>query len=119
MRRVLLLLPILLSLGIGAAFAEVVTTERGDTFYFTKVRGKAGRKYVRRWMLRHNVVGDKKMIYDTYGYTPHRLRYNGAGVITERWIYYDMGVRFEFDDESNLIGVRDIPVEHRRDWAHK
>ena len=72
-------------------------------------RGKRGRKYVRRMSLRKNLKGDKLVIYDTLGYTPHRLRFSAAGKKTERWKYYSLGVEYVFDEESNLIDTRRFP----------
>ena len=74
-------------------------------------RGKKGRKYVRRMSLRQNLKGDKLVIYDTHGYTPHRLRFNAYGERTERWKYYSLGVEYVFDEESNLIDTRRFPPE--------
>ena len=75
------------------------------------LRGKRGRKYARRFSLRDALVGDKKQIYETHGYTPHRLGYYGYGRRTERWIYYGLGVEYTFDAESNLISTRHFPPE--------
>lgn len=75
------------------------------------VRGKRGRKYVRRMSLRANLKNDKLVIYDTLGYTPHRLRYNSAGRQTERWKYYSLGVEYWFDKEGNLLKTRRFPPE--------
>ncbi|UCG51963.1 MAG: hypothetical protein JSW58_17670 [Candidatus Latescibacterota bacterium] len=74
-------------------------------------RGKKGRKYVRRLSLRENLSNDKLMIYDTLGYTPHRLRYNHAGERTERWKYYSLGVEYWFDEGGYLIETRRFPPE--------
>ena len=66
-------------------------------------RGERGRKYVRRLSLRENLTNDKLVIYDTLGYTPHRLRYYFAGEQTERWKYYSMGVEYWFDEDGYLV----------------
>ena len=96
----------------GSAFAEKAAGG-GDTFYYKQVRGKKGRKYVRHFLLRKNLKGDKKIVYETYGFTPHRLRFNAAGRITERWRYYSEGLEFTFDDDSNLVEKRVIKREDR------
>jgi hypothetical protein len=89
----------------------------GSVYYKTNsdathiVRGKRGRKYARRFSLRENLKGDKAAVYDEFGYTPHRLRYNVAGRRTERWKYYSLGVEFHFDEDSNLIDTRYFPPE--------
>jgi hypothetical protein len=56
-------------------------------------------------------VGDKKVVFETYGYTPHRLRSDFAGQKTERWIYYTDGLEFTFDDDGSLIREREIARE--------
>ncbi|MFQ5510960.1 MAG: hypothetical protein ACE5EO_03840 [Candidatus Krumholzibacteriia bacterium] len=73
------------------------------------VRGKKGRKYLRRFSLRENLTGDKLRIYDEHGYTPHRLGFNAAGRRTERWRYHSLGLEYLFDEESNLIATRHFP----------
>ena len=75
------------------------------------VRGKRGRKYARRFALRENLTGDKLAVYETHGYTPHRLGFNVGGRHTERWKYYSLGVEYVFDDEGNLIATRYFPPE--------
>ena len=74
-------------------------------------RGKKGRKYARRFSLAKNLSGDKLEVLKTYGYTPHRLRFDFAGERTERWRYYSLGKEFTFDDSGNLIHTRRIPTE--------
>lgn len=75
------------------------------------VRGKKGRKYARRFSYRDNLQGDKLAIYNTHGYTPHRLRYDSLGIKTERWKYHSKGLEFWFDASSNLIDTRHFPPE--------
>ncbi len=74
-------------------------------------RGEKGRKFIRRLSLRENLTNDKLAIYDELGYTPHRLAYLFAGVRTERWKYYSLGVEYWFDDEGHLIETRRFPPE--------
>lgn len=133
MRKYLVLVPLVLAFGLGAAFAgeaeqskekkhsaglkakqaESLLYGKPDVFRYTKVRGKQGRKYVRHFLLRGALVGDKKKIFAQYGYTPHRLRSNFGSTITERWKYYKLGLEFTFDDDSNLIETRHFwPEDH-------
>lgn len=109
MRLALVTALAVLTAGIGAAFAG--STDGTFDRYYRQVRGKKGRKYIRHFLLRKNLVGDKKVVFETYGYTPHRLRSNFAGVITERWRYYTEGLEFVFDDDGYLISQREIARE--------
>jgi hypothetical protein len=108
-RRALLIALAVLTAGVGSAFAD--SSADSGAHYYRQVRGKKGRKYIRHFLLRKNLTGDKKLIYETYGWTPHRLRIDFAGRVTERWIYYTEGRYFEFDDEGNLIEERAIARE--------
>jgi hypothetical protein len=112
MRKYFAILIGLLVFFTGSAIAETAT-KCGGTFYYKQVRGKKGRKYVRHFLLRKNLTNDKKKVYEKFGYTPHRLRFNGAGKITERWTYYAEGLEFTFDDESSLLEKRVINREDR------
>lgn len=110
MKRVLTVLVAVLALAATSALAR----SGGDcshSDYYQQVRGKKGRKYVRHFLLRQNLRNDKKLVYETYGYTPHRLRFDGAGRITERWCYYSEGLEFVFDQNGNLIQERHIARE--------
>jgi hypothetical protein len=111
-RAILLGLGLILLFGPQAFAGERLVREPRDYSHGTKYwRGEKGRKYVRRLSLRDNLTSDKLFIYDTYGYTPHRLRYNFAGTLTERWKYYSLGVEYCFDDAGNLIETREFPPE--------
>lgn len=106
----------LLALGLifllGAPLSAVERLDREPRTYpegMKHWRGKKGRKYIRRLSLRENLTADKLAIYDTYGYTPHRLRFTAAGKRTERWIYHSLGVEYWFDEDSNLIDTRHFP----------
>ena len=82
------------------------------------VLGKKGRKQIRYLLLQEKLSGDKKAIYEEYGYTPHRLRFRAIGEVTERWKYYSRGLEFTFDDESNLISTRNfLPQSGHIDWC--
>jgi hypothetical protein len=111
MRIRLALLTALAVLAAGFASAYAAPSEETSGRYYRQVRGKKGRKYVRHFLLRKNLVGDKKVVFETYGYTPHRLKSDFAGRKTERWRYYTDGLEFVFDDEGNLISKREIARE--------
>ena len=66
-------------------------------------RGQRARRYGDRFSFSVNLYGDKKNIYEEYGYTPHRLKKRFAGTWTERWKYYSLGLEFVFDEDDNLI----------------
>jgi hypothetical protein len=114
MRNCLIILSGLLFVFTGSAFAENCKTKK--VRYGVSVTGARYRKNVRHLLLAGKLKGDKKLIYEKYGFTFHRLRFNAAGKITERWKYYDEGLEFVFDEDSNLIEERTIMIEHRRDW---
>jgi hypothetical protein len=112
MRKYLVILSGLLFLFAGSVSAD--TCKPKKTRQGVSVTGKRHRKNLRHLMLAGNLQGDKKKIYHKFGYTPHRLRFDAAGEKTERWIYYQKGLYFLFDEESNLIEWREIPKEDRR-----
>jgi hypothetical protein len=95
-----------LTVGVGSVFAE--SSER---YYPPQVIGKKARKQIRHFLFIKNLENDKRAVYEKYGYTPHRLRINFAGRVTERWIYYSDGRYFEFDQEGNLIEERRVARE--------
>jgi len=113
MHRYLLILTGLLAFAVGPALAEHVT------YYAPSVTGKKARRQVRFFNYGKYLVGEKKEIFDTYGYTAHRLRFNAAGRVTERWQYLEEGLEFTFDQDGNIIDERRIKREHRRSWTHK
>jgi hypothetical protein len=90
---------------------EKVVTGDGIYTYPPYARGKKGRKYVRRFSLRENLTGDKLKALETFGYTPHRLRFRDLGKVTERWLYYSLGLELVFDENDNLISQRRFPPE--------
>jgi hypothetical protein len=114
MKKYLLLLSGLVFLFAGSAFADTSTKYVGK--HGVSVTGKRYRKNLRHLMLAEYLKGDKKKVYDKYGYTPHRLRFSMAGKRTERWKYLELGLEFVFDDSSNLIEERTIYREDRRSW---
>ncbi len=113
MKRVILLgLGIIALFGTQAFAAERLATKARTYTEGTKHwRGERGRKYVRRLSLRENLTNDKLVIYDTLGYTPHRLRFNAAGERTERWVYHSAGVEYWFDEEGILVETHHFPPE--------
>ena len=95
-----------LTAGVGSAFAD-----SSDRYYPPRVVGKKARKQIRHFLFVKNLENDMRAVYEEYGYTPHRLRINFAGRITERWKYYTQGLYFEFDLDGNLVDFRRIAKE--------
>lgn len=113
MKKYLLILTGLIAFAAAPALAlEVI-------YYPPSVTGKKARKQIRRMLFIEMLEGDKKAVYDAYGYTPHRIRINAAGRVTERWTYYEEGLQFTFDRDSNLIEEHKVNVERRRDWVYQ
>lgn len=81
----------------------------------TITRGKKGRKYIRRFSLVENLTNDKLDIYDEYGFPVHRHREYAYGRIREHWTYYEHGLEFIFDEESNLVKTNQFWPENRRE----
>ena len=92
---------------------KATTMIKGDEGYQYPpyARGKKGRKYVRRFSLRENLTGDKLDALETYGYTPHRLRFRSMGRVTERWRWHSIGLEMTFDESGTLISKRHFPPE--------
>ena len=112
MRKYLCILSGLLFLFVGSAFAE--TSKQCVGKYGVSVTGKRYRKNMRHLLLAEFLKGDKKKVFDKYGWTPHRLRYYAAGERTERWKYLERGIEFVFDADDNLVEKLEIPIEKRR-----
>ena len=102
----------LLLFGATPALTETI-------YYPPQVTGKKARRQIRHFLYGKNLVGDKKAVFDRYGFSRNRLRTNAAGRITERWRYYELGLEFTFDKDSNLIDEREIPREDRRAWVYQ
>lgn len=90
-----------------------------DIYYAPQVTGARERSNIRHYLFIKNLTGDKRAIYDEYGYTPHRVRLNEYGQIREKWTYYEDGKVFVFDQCSNLVDTHNVTVEHRRDWQYQ
>jgi hypothetical protein len=88
-------------------------------YYPPQVTGARERNNVRHFLYVKNLSGDKKAIYDEYGYTPYRLRLNEYGVVREQWTYYEVGKIFVFDQCGRLAETHNVGVEHRRDWQYQ
>jgi hypothetical protein len=88
-------------------------------YYAPQVTGARERSNIRHYLFVKNLLGDKRDIYDEYGYTPHRHRLNEYGYVREQWTYYEVGKVFVFDQCSNLVEEHNIAVEHRRDWQYQ
>jgi hypothetical protein len=103
------------------ALALLVATPvlASEIWYAPQVTGKKERKYLRHFLYVNNLSGDKKGVYDEYGYTPHRTRTADAGRIREQWTYLEHGVSFVFDQCNELVETHTVSVEHRRSWAYQ
>jgi hypothetical protein len=88
-------------------------------YYAPQVTGARERSNVRHYLFVKNLTGDKRDIYDEYGYTAHRVRLNEYGVVREQWTYYEAGKIFIFDQCGNLAETHNVSVEHRRDWQYQ
>jgi hypothetical protein len=102
-----------LSLLIAApAFADAM-------YYAPQVTGKKERKFLRHYLYIKNLDGDKKAVYDEYGYTAHRVRLNEYGRVKEKWTYYEHGLVFVFDQCNELLETHEIDTEKRRTWQYQ
>ena len=113
MKRYFLILTGLLALCVGPALADQII------YYAPNVTGKKARRQTRFLLYGKKLVGEKKAVFDKYGYTPHRLRFNAAGRVTERWQYLELGLEFTFDQKGNIVDQRSIPRENRRSWVYQ
>jgi hypothetical protein len=109
MKRYLMILAGLLAFVAGPALADQIV------YYPPKVTGKKARRQIRHYLYGHKLTGDKKVVFDKYGWTPHRLRINAYGRVTERWQYLEEGLEFVFDMDGTLVDKREIPIENRRE----
>lgn len=87
--------------------------------YAPQVTGKKERKHLRHFLYIKNLDGDKKAVYDEYGFTAHRVRLNEFGRVKEQWTYYEHGLVFVFDQCNSLLESREIDVEKRRTWQYQ
>lgn len=113
MKRALIFLCGLLMVGALPALAD------DAVHHAPSVIGKKARKQIRAFYYQKNLRNDKRRVYDEYGYTPHRLRINEAGKLTERWTYYNEGLEFTFDQGGKLVETREIAREDRRSWEYQ
>lgn len=113
MKRYLMILTGLMVFFVGPVLAETIV------YYPPRVTSRKARKHMRFAHYRHALTGDKRAIFEKYGWTPHRLRFNVCGRVTERWQYLDEGLEFTFDQKGNLLEERTIMVEHRRSWQYQ
>jgi hypothetical protein len=103
---------VLSALMVAPAFADAV-------YYAPQVTGKKERKFLRHFLYIKNLDGDKRAVYDEYGYTPHRVRLNEYGRVKEKWTYYEHGLVFVFDQCTALLETHEIEVEKRRTWEYQ
>lgn len=88
-------------------------------YHAPQVTGKKERKFLRHFLYVKNLDGDKKAVYDEYGYTPYRVRLNEYGRVKEKWTYYEHGLVFVFDQCNALLESHQVEVEQRRTWAYQ
>ncbi len=100
-KRLLLIITLVALLGATADAAAVC-------------RGKRGRRMLRRELCVRKWRNDKLRLYQEYGFPIHRLRVEGYGRVHEHWTYYEHGVEFVFDEDSNLVKTRRFWPEDRR-----
>jgi hypothetical protein len=111
MKRLLWVSGLLLCVALPAV-ADVI-------YYAPQVTGKRERKNIRHYLFVKNLSGDKKAIYDEYGYTPHRIRLNEYGEVRDQWTYYEHGRVFVFDQCGALVETSEVSREFRREWAYQ
>ncbi len=77
-------------------------------------KGRQGRKLLRYSYYAQFLQNDKLQVYQDYGYPVHRLRVFGYGEVLEHWFYYEDGIEFVFDGNSNLVKTcRFQPMDKR------
>ncbi|MBD3180393.1 MAG: hypothetical protein GF417_12920 [Candidatus Latescibacteria bacterium] len=79
------------------------------------IRGTRGRRLLRYQYLKNRWQNDKLRIYNEYGFPIHRYRVRGYGRVREHWKYYEEGLEFVFDEESNLVKTNRFWPEDRRE----
>jgi hypothetical protein len=90
----------------------ITIVQGGEVYQYPPyARGEKGRKYVRYFSLVLKLTGDKLAAFETYGYTPHRLRTYSFGKVTERWLYYSLGLELTFDENDALISQKTFPPQ--------
>jgi hypothetical protein len=106
-------------IGVFALVLLFAAPAIADTIYYApEVNGKRERSNIRHLLYLMSLTGDKKAIFDEYGYTPHRIRINGYGETREQWTYLEAGKIFLFDQEQNLVSEGSVNREYRRSWAY-
>ncbi len=111
MKRILILAACVSLLGVAPAAADGATGG-------PSVIGKRARRQIRHFLYPRNLRGDKRRVYRKLGYTPHRVRINAAGRVTEVWRYPERGVEFTFDAAGGLVATRRIDRESRREGIY-
>ena len=101
-RRIVLLLALIALL---ATASEAVTVGRA----------KRKRRFLRHQLYVQKLQNDKKQIYNEYGFPVHRHREYAYGRIREHWTYYEHGLEFIFDEDSNLVKTNKFWPENRRE----
>ena len=94
--------------------AKLFATEAGHRTARVRVTGPRLRKQVRYLLYEEYLYGDKLSVYNKHGYCRHRLRSSGYGEKRERWLYYDLGLEYVFDQDNKLVAKRRFFPEHKR-----
>ena len=102
LRRLVLLLTLV---ALFATASEAVTVGRG----------KRSRRFIRHRTYVQKLQNDKRQIYNEYGFPVHRHREYAYGEIREFWTYYEHGLEFVFDEDSNLLETNKFWPENRRE----
>jgi hypothetical protein len=63
------------------------------------VHGKRGRRLFKTAYWAAGLTGEKKEVYESYGYPSSRYREEKAGIILEKWTYLEDGKQFIFRDD--------------------
>lgn len=98
---------------LAAILVLVSTASQARVVY--AYRGKGGRRALRYANLVDKWEGDKRRVYEEYGFPVHRLREYAYGRVTEHWTYYEKGKEFVFDEEGDLVKTRSFWPENRRE----
>jgi len=108
-----------LALSLGLLCFGVSPSLAGSHYHAPSVIGKKSRSQIRHFLYAKNLKHDKKVVFDQYGYSAHRVRQNVGGTITETWQYPEHGKEFTFNVKGHLIGEREITVVNGRSWVYQ
>ncbi len=91
----------------GVTLSETKSTENLAEV-LRSLHGKRERRLFRLQRWAKSLKGDKKRIYETYGFPTGRYREDVMGEVVEKWTYLSKGVEFTFK-EGKLIKERHFP----------